>query len=352
MVAISLLFYIHNAGNFLDNTFNNLFNQSFKDFEVICVDDGSTDNSLSIIKKYSKEDKRIKFISLNQNSFSKSINLVLDLCVGKYVYFLNPDTKLKFYALGYMFEQIEEKNADFILTDINFEYNNFYYNKSNSMNLIYENFKNDTFNYLDLDDLIFGIDHSLENKLFNLDFLRENHIIFSEELNYPDILFYYEALLYAKKVFYLKDFLFENRKPLNSLKFKNFSFEEVLNYYNSILELFKKLDLYEDYENNFLDLKISIILKFYNYLKEELKEDYFNCLRKNIMDEFINGKISEESVNNLFDFNRKLFEQLLISESFYEFDLLRKNTIKNIEYSKKIDKKSFLKLVRNQSFDY
>ena len=118
MVEISVLFYVYNVENLLKESLNSLLNQSFYDFEVICVDDGSTDDSLSVIKEYSKKDQRIKLISINHCGFSKAINQVLDLTGGKYIYFMTPDSILKFYALGFLYENAEEKNTDIILTNL------------------------------------------------------------------------------------------------------------------------------------------------------------------------------------------------------------------------------------------
>ncbi len=352
MTKISVLFYVYNYENFLNKTLDNLLKQSFHNFELICVDDGSTDGSLSIIKSYSKKDKRIKFISMEHRGFVNSINPVLDLCVGDYVYFLNPDAVLKFYALGFMYEQIEERKADFIFTDINYEYDNLFYNKSQSMNLISEINSNKVFSKNNLEDLIFGIDESLENKLFSLDFLRKKEITFSSHSPCPETHFFYEVLLLAEKIFYLKDFIFEFRKPLDSLALKNISLKSVYQIYEDIVFLFKNYGLYDEFKYNFYDLKISLLMKYYNKIKEEKKENYFNELRREFIEEFTSGKLNEKSIEGLSIFNRKVFEQILICESSYEFDLLRKCTVNNIEYNRLMDRKSYLKIVKNQSFDY
>ena len=63
MVAISVIIPVYNAEDFLEESLNSVLNQNFKDFEVICVNDGSKDNSLNILNKYQKKDKRIKVIS-------------------------------------------------------------------------------------------------------------------------------------------------------------------------------------------------------------------------------------------------------------------------------------------------
>lgn len=349
MVEISVLFYVYNAENFLRDSLNSLLNQSFHDFEVICVDDESTDNSLSILEEYSKKDKRFKFISLSHSGFSKSINTIMNLCGGKYLYFMNPDSKLKFHALEIMHQKIQEKNADFLFTNVNFEYNNLYYNKSDSMNLIHKKFGDKILSHVNIGNLIFGIDESLENKFFNFDFIRDNDISFKEDLEFPTTVFFYDALLSAKNVLFLEDFLFEHRKPLDSLKLKDMGLSDVYAVYDSISDLFNEYSMFYDFKDNFLDLKFSLVMKIYSKIKEESKEEYFNEFRKDLINDMIGGNIENQSIMNLSNFNRKIFEQTLISESCYEFDFLRKQTFESIEYNRLMDKKSFLRLVSTHS---
>ena len=349
MVEISVLFYVYNAENFLEGSLDSLINQSFHDFEVLCIDDGSTDNSLSILKDYSKKDRRIRYFSTDHDGFSKSINNILTLTGGKYVYFMNADSLLKFYALGFMYENAEEHDADILLTKVNFEYDSIYYNKTAPMEDIENNF-DDVFNFKDLENLIFEADVSLENKFFKTSLLKEHNIRFFEDLDFPEHLFFYDSLLSAEKVFMLKDFLFIHRKPLKSFSNDNLKLMDMYREYNLILNLFKEHDLFEDYENCFLDCKINLIMRNYKKLSENIKENFFIYFRSDLINDFTKGRIDNDSIENLPDFNRKIFEQILISESSYEFDLLRKNYFRAAEYNRLLDRKSFLNSVSHKSF--
>ena len=74
MVDISILLYVHNCGSFLKDSLDSLTNQSFKDFEIFCIDDDSDDNSLEILREYSKNYSYIRHISTNRLGFSKAMN--------------------------------------------------------------------------------------------------------------------------------------------------------------------------------------------------------------------------------------------------------------------------------------
>lgn len=63
MPAISVVIPVYNVEDYLEESLNSILNQTFKDFEVICINDGSTDNSLSILNKFKEKDIRIKIIN-------------------------------------------------------------------------------------------------------------------------------------------------------------------------------------------------------------------------------------------------------------------------------------------------
>lgn len=345
MVEISILLYVHNCASFLKDSLDALINQSFQDFEIFCIDDESDDNSLEILKKYSKKDSHIRYISIKHLGFSKAMNQALTSTEAKYIYIMKPSSCLKFNALEILFKQAEKTNADIILTDINYQYDTLYYNKSDSINQIQQNINKHVFNYKELKNLLFTIDPSLENKFYRLDFIKNNNINFFEDLNYPEYLFFYNSLLLANKVSLLNEFLFVYIKPFEFLKKDEIKIENIFKEYELILSIFTKLNELDYYKNNFLELKLSFFLREYGRIREDYKDYFFNVLKSDLINTFLSDKFEDESIELLSNFNRKLFEQILISENIYEFKLLRKNFFMSMEFNAIIDRKSFLKSI-------
>ena len=139
MVEISILLYVYNCESFLKDSLDSLIDQSFNNFEIFCIDDGSEDNSLEIIEEYSKKDDRIKYISIQHLGFSKAMNQAINSAEGKYLYVMKPSTNLKFNALDILYKHAEKNEADMIFTDVNYQYENIYYNKSDSIYQIQQN---------------------------------------------------------------------------------------------------------------------------------------------------------------------------------------------------------------------
>lgn len=91
MSKVSIIVPVYNAGNKLNKCIKSILNQTFKEFELILVNDGSTDNSLSICNKYAKKDSRIKVINKNNEGCIASRRRGIDSSTGKYIMFVDAD---------------------------------------------------------------------------------------------------------------------------------------------------------------------------------------------------------------------------------------------------------------------
>ena len=95
MVKFSIIIPIYNSEPFLKRCLDSVMAQTFEDFQVICIDDGSTDNSFNILTKYQLKDKRIKVISQKNSgqgsARNKGIEYILNNSMSEYIYFLDSD---------------------------------------------------------------------------------------------------------------------------------------------------------------------------------------------------------------------------------------------------------------------
>ena len=90
---ISVIIPVYNMEKFVKECLNSVVNQSLKDIEIICIDDGSIDNSLQILKDYEKNDKRIKILSQKNNGVGSARNRGIDISKGEFIAFLDSDDK-------------------------------------------------------------------------------------------------------------------------------------------------------------------------------------------------------------------------------------------------------------------
>ena len=91
MPKVSIIIPVYNVEKYLKKCLNCIVNQTLTDFEVICINDGSTDNSLEILNEYAKNDKRFIVISQENQGQGVARNRCLELVKGEYIQFIDPD---------------------------------------------------------------------------------------------------------------------------------------------------------------------------------------------------------------------------------------------------------------------
>ena len=118
MIKVSVILPVYNVASYLEETFESLLNQSLKEIEIIAVNDGSTDQSEDIIRKYAQQDSRITYFNQENQGQSVARNLALQHATGEYIYMMDSDDVLADKnALQISYEYAEKCKADFIFFD-------------------------------------------------------------------------------------------------------------------------------------------------------------------------------------------------------------------------------------------
>ena len=117
MISFSVICPIYNAEKFLEKAVNSVINQTYKNWELVLINDGSIDNSGSICEFFSKRDKRIKVIHQENQGQSKARLAGLEKSVGEYILFLDSDDFLIPNALERISNQLEENEYDIVMFD-------------------------------------------------------------------------------------------------------------------------------------------------------------------------------------------------------------------------------------------
>ena len=117
MKKVSIILPIYNVSQYLRECLDSVVGQTLKDIEIICVNDGSTDDSLDIIREYAAGDERIVVITGPNGGYGKAMNKGLDRATGEYVGIVEPDD----YVVPEMFEELyqaaKEHDLDFVKAD-------------------------------------------------------------------------------------------------------------------------------------------------------------------------------------------------------------------------------------------
>lgn len=109
---ISVIIPVYNSEKYLEDCLNTVIDQTYKDLEIICVNDGSTDKSLSILTQFSQRDSRIKVISKHNEGVSSARNTGIDCATGEYIAFVDSDDELDVALYETLFQLAKECDAD------------------------------------------------------------------------------------------------------------------------------------------------------------------------------------------------------------------------------------------------
>ena len=113
MIKVSVIIPVYNVEKFLRDCIESVINQTLSDIEIICINDGSPDNSIDILNEYASIDPRITVISQENRGLSVARNRGMRLAKGKYLYFIDSDDKLLDPdALEVLYTKAEEKRYE------------------------------------------------------------------------------------------------------------------------------------------------------------------------------------------------------------------------------------------------
>ena len=111
---VSLIIPVYNAEKYLQECLDSAINQTLENIEIIIVNDGSTDNSLTICKRYSQKDSRIKLISQKNSGVAVARNIALQTATGEYIAFMDSDDYIDKNMLFDMYTKAKRDNADIV----------------------------------------------------------------------------------------------------------------------------------------------------------------------------------------------------------------------------------------------
>ena len=171
---ISVIIPVYNVEKHIDKCLNSVINQTYKNLEIILINDGSTDNSAEICRNYSLKDNRIIFLSRENRGVSSTRNEGIEFSHGDYYSFIDADDYLELDTYEYLLNIIEEKSVD----AVNFEYYITYPNSETTHKL-----KSDIYGYADKKtsqhNLLFYYPFAC-NKLFSKNMI--SNVRFDEEI--------------------------------------------------------------------------------------------------------------------------------------------------------------------------
>lgn len=238
----SVIMPVYNGEKYLSEAIESILNQTYKNLELIIVDDGSNDNSVAIIEKYQRLDKRIILICQENCGVSSARNKGIEHARGKWIYFIDCDD---IYFPNYIERMIEVSNltgADYICSNFDMDYVfklDAYKSCKNEEIVVFKKNSAKAFNYLCLQ----GVGTSLWTKQISAQTIKNYNIFFDTTMTYgEDLFFCWKSCLASKKIAYIPEKLYFYRQTADSAVTRvhknlfekyNYSFQNIEQFANS-----------------------------------------------------------------------------------------------------------------------
>lgn len=197
MTKLSIIVPVYNVEKYLQKCLESLIKQTLKDIEIICVNDGSMDNSLAILKEFASKDSRIRIIDNQHQGVAKTRNTGIEQSTGEYIGFVDSDDYIDIDFFEKLYNSATKSNSDIAIASI-LKHKNFF----NIYNAKYT--KEET--AITIQDKIKLCEDKKHfffyawNKIYHSEFIKENNIKFSEGQIYEDVMFAIKALYYSNKI--------------------------------------------------------------------------------------------------------------------------------------------------------
>ncbi|WP_130891113.1 glycosyltransferase [Fusobacterium ulcerans] len=270
-INLTIAVAIYNIEKYLPKCLESLLNQSVKnDYEILLINDGSTDESLKICEEFLKKGLKAEIVTKKNEGLSSVRNLAANKAKGKYIFFIDGDDWIEKNTIETIFSNI--KGFDMLIFGFNW-----IFAEKLTVDLRFQ--KDEIFDK-NIENEIFrnNINTAVWNKVFKREIIIKNNLKFPELKGAEDYLFIYEYLLRCQKVKKISISLYNYNQRENSLsnEKKEYYYLNTLKVYEELIKRNKKQDIYF----------IKYILENYVYLIREYNKKLKNIeieeLRKNI----------------------------------------------------------------------
>lgn len=314
---VSVVIPNYNASEFIEQCIKSVESQSYKNIEIVIVDDGSTDNSWDIIKSMAQKNRTITCVRQNNLNASIARNKGIELASGKYVLFLDSDDELFENAIELLVNEIEKEDAELAIGNfVDIDIKNKVINKRKEIKTL-SLCKNPI-------DCV-GMTPNPSNKLFRLDIIKDKGIYFGNVRIGQDLNFYLKYIVFCNTIKLVDKNIYMWRKVnssmTNTCNFRIFditeSFKDIHRFY--IQNGFE--NIYEKY--------IKMIEFRHYYLQMEKQKHFTNKKVRKVIVDFFDTKLDELMVEECCIFNEyrndyikcklKLIFKRMYTTSIYKF---------------------------------
>ena len=343
-IKVSIIIPIYNPGEELINSMNSIIGQNLESMEIICINDGSSDNSLDLLEHYAKRDSRIRIINQENSGAGIARNNGIEHAKGEYLLFLDSDDWLEENTCELLYHYAKMHDADLVLFNCLIHEDN-----DNLKELVFldETYENKIFDYKNIQGKIFnGPLGVIWNKFYKTDFLKENKIIFPDYKLFNDVEFHIKCMTLADRITFFNNIFYHyNNITHFSLQKSYVGTGDSTVFYDVMMDVMDFLnsnnrmeDCRERFLNfSFFEFKIKL---------ENIDSNYRHTYFLNIKDFFKSMNITADDFKELNCEYFLFYICTMNSDSYDEFELMNNQLNDLID-----DKNEFNEYIVNNQFN-
>ena len=290
---VSVILPVYNVAPYLKDCLNSLINQTLIDIEFICINDGSTDNSLEILNEYAAKDNRFVVVSQENQGQGVARNEGVELAKGEYIQFIDPDDWIELNMLETLYIFAKDHHSQVVKFNYT-DYNDYSgkYKQQDFIKQIQEEYDYDlrktpyyTWRILKKDCLS-GLDLHVWAHFYQTEFIKSNKIRFAPSKHGEDHLFADGAIVLANKIDYLNKYLYFYRiRTGSAVHIKSDINFCVFDNIRLLKEFLIENNLFNELEDEWISYAKKVVSWHYNQIPDESIKRFENMFLQYFYDE-------------------------------------------------------------------
>lgn len=297
MAKVSIIIPTYNVEMYLVECMESVIHQTLKDIEIICINDGSTDGSLEILKSYAQKDDRIVLVDKKNGGYGIAMNIGLEKATGEYIGIVEPDDFVKLDMYESLYQIAKDNDLDFVKAD----FYRFKRTDEDDMNMVYNHLSknpedyNKVFNPSEDTEAIRYIMNTWSG-IYKKEFIEKHHIRHNETpgASFQDNGFWFQTFIFATRAMIVDKPYYMNRRdnPNSSVHNRekvycmNIEYDhirDILMEHPELWERFKGMYWYKKY-NNYIGTIRRIGMEYRREFVERFSAEFKRGLEKNELD--------------------------------------------------------------------
>lgn len=283
MALVSVIVPVYNVENYMRKCIDSILNQTYKNLEIILVDDGATDESGVICDEYALIDHRIKVLHKENGGLASARNAGVKVATGEYISYVDSDDWIESEFIETLLKCCEDNNAQMSICRYSERFDEMQYEHTEKLYTMVWTGK-DAVRHRVMDDSKYCIATSAGNKFYSAELIKEME--FPEGKYYEDIVYGIEAMLKSNKVVYTNMSLYNYRcNRQGSIMNEGFNARIItdelplMSKRNALIRKYGLTDIADLVDRNYCIRIIEICRQLYNDRKIEIKDDLYKCCK-------------------------------------------------------------------------